>query len=87
MSLNALNSSAFAAGIEEEHRRLLPDLALEAHVRLIHELRSRSVSFRGELFPLGHGKHNAEMADRDVIASTALVLWCPASRARDARTI
>src|SRR5690606_20764420 len=53
---------------EEEHRRLLPGQALEAHVRLDDETRAgRSQPLR-EAVPLVHRKHDAEMRNGDVVA-------------------
>ena len=56
------------AGIEEEHRRLFPDLPLEAHVRLDEEVDARAPDFLRERRPLLHAEHHAKVTDGNGVA-------------------
>lgn len=66
--LERLELERIAAGIEKEHRRLLADLALEAHVRLNDEVDAGRDELLREGVPLRHGEYHAEMAHRHLIA-------------------
>ena len=58
-----------AGGVEEEHRRLLAGLALEADLRLDDELRSRPPSAcAASALPLRQGQDRPEVAHRHVVA-------------------
>jgi hypothetical protein len=64
----SLELERIARGIEEEHRRLLAHLALEAHVGLDHEADAGFLEAPGEGLPLGHREDRAEVAHRHVVA-------------------
>ena len=56
-----MNSRALPDGIEEEHRRLLADLADEAGVRLDDELDAGRAQAVGEPVPIGGVEQDAEV--------------------------
>ncbi len=67
-SANALNSERVARRIEEEHRRLLADLAGEASVWSDHEIDARSRQAIGQRMPGVWRQEHAEVGNRDIVA-------------------
>src|SRR5712691_6499536 len=66
--LECLELECVAARVEEEHRRLLADLTLEAHVRLDDEAHARGLQLDGEPLPLTHRQDRTEVAHGDVVS-------------------
>lgn len=65
--LERLELKRIAAGVQEKHRRLLPDLPLEPDMRFNHELRPGLDQFVGQCLPFAHRQDGTEMAHRHVI--------------------
>ena len=57
-----------ARRVEEEHSRLFARFAFEADVRFDDEFGIGGGETRGELVPLLHGEHNAEVTARNIVA-------------------
>src|SRR6185312_5266116 len=63
-----LELERIAERIEQEHRRLLARLVLEAHVRLDDEAHAAVRELSRERFPRRHVEHRAEVPYRHVLA-------------------
>src|SRR5690606_14789940 len=66
--LERLEFQGIAAGIEQEHGRLLAHLALEAHIGLDDELRTEGLQAFRQGFPLIPFQDDAEMRHRHVVS-------------------
>ena len=65
--LKRLKFNRVAGRVEEEHGGLFAGFAFEADVRLDDEFGAGGLQAVGELVPLLHAEHNAEVAARDVV--------------------
>ena len=66
--LEGLEFQGVAAGIEEEQRRLLAHLPLEAHVRFDDERRAALAQPLRQAFPVLPRQHHAKVRHRYVVA-------------------
>src|SRR5215472_12624085 len=69
-----LELKRIACRVEEEHRRLFPDLALEADVGLDDELDPRSAKPLCKCLPVLHREHDAEVRNRNIMAINRIVM-------------